>query len=210
MLLTDHVALKRILDTSIARVLSGILLILIIGERLPYQLSILVVLLRLSLPHLRAKRTTSLRHTAMLFLHRTLSRVRKLAHKHSKGSNQRNEVLILGTQYRHLVPFESFLVHFLLLLKLASFARFNVGDEQIAIFEGNLRAGEFGSTSSLTIFETHESHLTVRVEFHIRNDPILLEKLLQFRFRGLRIHISDQQIQVHHRLLELVGLLGDL
>ena len=167
LLLTDHVALKGILDATIARILSGIRLILVIGEGLSHNLTILVVLLRLGLSHLRAKRTSSLRHTSMLFLHRALSRVRKLPHKHSKGSNKGNEVCILGTQYSHLVPFESLLVHFLLLLKLASFARFNVRDEQIAIFEGNLRAGEFGSASSLAIFKTHESHLTVRVKFHI-------------------------------------------
>ena len=92
-LLTDNVALKGILDATVARILSGILiLILVLGKGLSHYLTILAVLLILSLSHLRTKRTASLRHTSVLFLHRALSRVRKLAHEHAKGSHKGDEV----------------------------------------------------------------------------------------------------------------------
>ena len=92
--LTDHVALKGILDATVARILSGILILILVvgGKGLSHYLTILVVLLRLRLSHLRTKRTASLRHTSVLFLHRALSRVRKLAHKHAKGSHKGDEV----------------------------------------------------------------------------------------------------------------------
>ena len=134
----------------------------------------------------------------------------QLVHEETEGGDQLDQVRVLRAHDVHLVLLIGFLVDLLFEVQAAGLLGLDEGDEEVPPLEENLRGCLLGRSGRLTISEAHESHASICEDLGVVHVAELGEEVRQLLLGRRRVHILDDQVHVHHGLLPLVGLLGDL
>lgn len=104
----------------------------------------------------------------------------------------------------------SLLVNFLLEVQSTGLFGLHEVDKQVPPFEENLCGSLLGGSGRFTVSEAHKGHGGISMQLDVVDVAELSEEVFKLLLGGRRVHVLDDQVHVHHGLLPLVSLLGDL